>query len=280
MTLTFDLLREPWIPCIPKGGNSSTIYLGIRDTLVRAHELHALHAQSPLTTVALMRLLLAITHRVFGPRDIPSWTALWQTGHWDAAQLDDYFGWRGCAGRFDLFDDKRPFYQVTQFRANRLPDPRPVSELVHEEASGNNVTLFDHHFDDQQRWIAPGEAARRLITAQAYTLGFGISHVYQDRQCQFADGPCARGALFLIEGDSLFETLLLNMRQYPLPNSRLPDRSDDAPAWEMEDPLADGRELPLGYLDYLTWQTWQIQLIADETSEGPRVTRVRRCMGL
>ncbi len=277
---TFNLLRDPWVPCLPRGTNPTPILLSLRDTLVQAHDLREIYTDSPLTTAALMRLMLAVLHRVFGPKDRWEWAKLWQVGRWDVAQLDDYFGrW---AERFDLFDGQYPFYQVREFRADKSPDLTPVSGLVHEEASGNNVTLFDHHVDAEERFLMPDEAALRLITAQAYAIGLGQSHKFRGEQKQFRDGPCARGALFFVEGDSLFQTLLLSMRKYPIQQGdrRINDRSHDAPAWEQEDPFADGRTEPYGYLDYLTWQTWQIRLVVEETAEGVRVTHVRRCMGL
>jgi len=280
MSQSFNLVREPWIPCLGKGGNATPILLGLRDALVQAHDLREVYTDSPLTTAALMRLMLAVLHRVFGPRDRWEWAKLWQSGRWPSAQLDDYFS--AWFDRFDLFDEQYPFYQVREFQADKLPDLTPVSGLVHEEASGNNVTLFDHHFDAEMRFLTPDEAARRLVTAQAYAIGLGRSHNFKRKQRNFLDGPCARGALFFVEGNSLFQTLLLSMRKYPIPQGdrRINDRPHDAPAWEQDAPHTDERTEPYGYLDYLTWQTWQIRLVAVETAEGVRVTHVRRCMGL
>ena len=40
MSPTFDLLQSPWIPCIQNDGTPAE--LGMRDTLIRAHELREL----------------------------------------------------------------------------------------------------------------------------------------------------------------------------------------------------------------------------------------------
>lgn len=76
----------------------------------------------------------------------------------------------------------------------------------------------------------------------------------------FTDGTCARGVIFFVQGESLFETLALNLIRFPdrandvvMPCTRL-----DAPAWEMDDPCRPDRSVPFGYLDYLTWQSRRI----------------------
>ena len=65
MSVSFDLLKRAWVPCIRADGTLDE--LSLRDALVRAHELRALHGESPLVVAALYRLLLAVLHRVFGP---------------------------------------------------------------------------------------------------------------------------------------------------------------------------------------------------------------------
>ena len=65
MTYSFNLIDEPWIPCLRPDG--TTIALGLRETLLQAHELREIRGDTPLETAALHRLLLAILHRVFGP---------------------------------------------------------------------------------------------------------------------------------------------------------------------------------------------------------------------
>lgn len=254
MNPTFDLLTCPWVPCIESDGRS--VELGLRDALVRAHELRELHGESPLVTAALHRLLLAVLHRVFGPATDREWDALWRAGRWDAARLDDYLDrWRH---RFDLFDPKRPFYQAP----DRRVQPKPVSGLVYEVASGNNPTLFDHHTDAEGITLRPGQAARMLVAAQTFGLA-GLSGLPQ----KFTDAPCASGVVFLVQGDTLFETLALNLLRYS-------DERDDCPCWEMDDPFLPDRSVPRGYLDYLTWQNRRVLFFPEMTTEGPVVRKM------
>ena len=104
-----------------------------------AHRLQEIADASPLVTVALYRLLLAILHRVFGPPTLDDWERLWESGAFDRDRVAEYLNaWRH---RFDLFDEQRPFYQSPS-----LPDKmlKSVSKLALEYASGNNPALFDN----------------------------------------------------------------------------------------------------------------------------------------
>jgi CRISPR system Cascade subunit CasA len=167
--------------------------------------------------------------------------------------------------RFDLFDAERPFYQSPD---DRMRTKSTIS-LSLERASGNNPTLFDHHTEKGGETLTPAQAARILITAQAYGLT-GLSGV---QGVTFTDAPCASGIIFLIEGDNLKQTFLLNMIQYPPDNDHFSVYTNkDKPAWEMDDPFTLDRANPFGYLDYLTWQNRRI-LFHPEPSEGGTVIR-------
>jgi CRISPR system Cascade subunit CasA len=254
MNPTFDLLESPWIPCIRADGR--TVELGLREALGRAHQLRELDGESPLVTAALHRLLLAMLHRVFGPATCDEWGRIWDAGRWDTERIDAYLEqWRD---RFDLFHPERPFYQAPDERAKS----KSVSSLVHEVASGNNPTLFDHHVDAEGIVLTPAPAARMLVAAQAFGLA-GLSGLVQ----KFTDGPCARGIVFLVQGATLFETLALNLLRYD-DESPIPRRADDRPAWEMDDPFSPDRTQPRGYLDYLTWQNRRVLLLPEPTENG------------
>jgi len=250
----FNLAHEPWIPCI--GADGQAMDLSLRDVLVRAHELQELGGDSPLVVAALYRLLLAVLHRILGPPGLDAWEALWKAATWEQ--------------RLDLFDARHPFYQAADERVK----PKSVASLVHEFASGNNATLFDHHMDSEDIWLTPAQAARLLVTAQSFGLA-GLSGLPQ----KFTDGACARGVLFLVQGDTLFESLALNMVRYP-DDRFFVQRSGDRPAWEMDDPHTPERGVPLGYLDHLTWQNRRILLLPESHSGGIEVRRMTVAPGL
>jgi len=258
MNPSFDLLESAWISCIDSDGHP--LQLSLRDALVRAHEMRELYGESPLVTAALYRLLLVVLHRVLGPADVDAWNDLWQAECLPATQLDAYLGqWQH---RFDLFDSQRPFYQAADERVK----PKSVASLIHDIASGNNATLFDHHTDEQGPVLTPAEAARMVVSAQVFGLA-GLSGLSQ----KFTDGPCASGIVFVVQGKNLFETLALNLLQYP-DSSVMSHTPRDRPVWEMDDPFTPERTHPLGYLDYLTWQNRRV-LLLPEKERGDFVVR-------
>jgi CRISPR system Cascade subunit CasA len=86
--------------------------------------------------------------------------------------------------------------------------------------------------------------------------------------------------LFLVQGDTLFETLILNMLRYPTEDGVMPHYPDDRPAWEMDDPFTPDRSRPRGYLDYLTWQNRRVLLIAEAGAAGAVVRQMTLAPGL
>ena len=66
---SFDLVDKGWIPCLRLAGNER-VEMGLRDVLAQAPTLREIYDPSPLVTVSLHRLLLAILHRNFGPRTL------------------------------------------------------------------------------------------------------------------------------------------------------------------------------------------------------------------
>ncbi|MGQ9689203.1 MAG: type I-E CRISPR-associated protein Cse1/CasA [Desulfobaccales bacterium] len=64
----FNLLDEPWIPCI--WHDNRVIHLGLLETLVRARDIREVFHTSSRVVTALHRLLLAILQRNFGPETL------------------------------------------------------------------------------------------------------------------------------------------------------------------------------------------------------------------
>ncbi len=233
---SFNLIEQPWIPCIDHQGRS--LELSIRDTLMYAHELRELFDPSPLVTVALHRLLLAVLHRsLSGPSNLSDWIHLWNQGKWDSAMVTNYLErWKH---RFDLFDPLRPFYQVPFISDHDGPAKKqPITILVQEAAAGNNPTLFDHCFDSDPAPMHPAEAARYLVAHQAFAIGGGVS-----RPFNLCHSTLVRGYSVLVQGDSLFETLALNLVAY---NEERPIAwiGADEAAWEQDEPRTPSLEGP------------------------------------
>lgn len=255
--VSFNLIDEPWIPCTNLGGNS--VELGLRDTLLSAHELREIYDESPLVTASLHRLLLCVLHRIFGPSSPSEWFSLWNKRRWEPEPIISYLDrWHD---RFDLFhpDPVKRFYQSPPDERFK---PRSIIHLIHSR--GDNPTLFNHQTDESTPGLSLSQAARALITAQSFRLG-GLLRPDDSAP----DSPCARGICFMTQGYSLFETLVLNLVGYP-DETIMRWSETDRPTWEMDDPFAANRVVqqegctyadPYGYLDYLSWQSCRIWLL-------------------
>ncbi|MFW6116670.1 MAG: type I-E CRISPR-associated protein Cse1/CasA, partial [bacterium] len=266
---SFNLVDRGWIPCTRTDGEVGEY--GLEYVLSQAHDILEISAPSPLVTVAVHRLLLAILHRNFGPRDMAHWSELWQKKRWDSERLSSYFGdWHD---RFDLFHPQRPFYQVLEMQDTRR---HPATLLALEAASLNNATLFDHSVDEDRKPLQASEAARYLVARQSFSIGGGKSKPFN-----LSDSPLIRGVNVLALGDNLFETLALNLLPYSS-DYPIPGTAQDAPAWEQNEPRQPDREgsVPYGYLDYLTWQSRRIHLFPERGSDQIRTCQIQQNLKL
>ena len=247
---SFNLTEKLWIPSVSLDGRHEA--LSLRHVFERANELREIVHLSPLVTVGIHRLLLAILHRCFdGPGCLDEWRKMWREG-WETARLNAYLdSWRH---RFDLFDSDRPFYQMPYMEDAVA---HPITTLMQEAASGNNPTLFDHSIDDSPISVTSAEAACYLIARQAYSIGFGRS-----RPFDLSDSALVRGMTIKMVGENLFETLMLNLVRYN-ESAPIPRTGDDIPAWEREKAREPDRNgtIPAGYVDHLTWQSRRVHLI-------------------
>lgn len=254
MTFSFNLISEPWIPVL-FAGESQPRDISLHEVLARAPDITELVHPSPLVTVALHRLLLAVCHRIYGPESEDAWGQLWNAGGFDNGLLAAYLdAWKH---RFDLFDEERPFYQTPE-----LPEAiaTTIAKLGHEFSAGNNAVLFDHSVDDAPPSIPVSESARLLVAHQAFSIGGLIARLPGEPPSAEAS-HLVKAAVHLITGANLFETLVLNMPATSAESSN-PDAPVDRPAWEQGPPKATARE-PLGRADLLTWQPRRILLFPD-----------------
>jgi CRISPR system Cascade subunit CasA len=263
---SFDLLREPWIPCERRDG--TLVYLGIEETLVEAHALGAVHDESPLVTVTLHRMLLAILHRVYLPGSLKEWTAIWRRERLDARQIRAYLhAWRE---RFDLFHPERPFLQVARLEAVRLGESgkaaivTPAWRLAPERSQHSVAAcLFARLPDDPA--ISPAEGARSLLAFLGYVPGGRAQNDPASRKA----GPLRPGAAVIVQGGTLRETLLLNLTWDP-------DRwNEDVPPWERPEPTqrTASTRRPIGIIDALVWPSRRVILIPSRDASGALVIR-------
>jgi len=265
---SYDLLQEPWINAVNQKG--SVIQLGLFDILDRAHTLRGLDEQNPLIEAAIMRILLALTHRIVqGPATPKEWRVMYAKGRFESSEVEGYFTrWEE---RFDLFDRKYPFLQTPEV-CNLDKDGNEtflgVQLLALAVAKGSMKTLFDHHLDEQDFFYCPHEAVRHLLAVQNFGLAglnkksakpFGYQESYNQANL-------VGGIFCTLQGSSLFETLSLNTLIYrgDAPVPRTENQGEDAPVWEWEEstPVV-GPNTPRGYLHYLTSRCRHVLLIPE-----------------
>ncbi len=231
----FNLIDEPWIPCIDPHGQ--LVEYGIRDTLLKAHELREICDDSPLVTAALHRLLLAMLYRAHdGPSDTAMWLALYERGRFEQHhRIGDYLKkWRT---RFYLFDDRHPFMQVAGLDLNdykkggtaKKDKSDGLMRLAKEAPDKGGRVLFDHRMGTERPEYESKQIAKMILSTQSYA-GTGVAsagrvgdQVIEPTACRFA--PCVDGFVLWLQGDNLFQTLMLSL----VPQKLSPK---DLPAWE------------------------------------------------
>lgn len=254
----FNLISEPWIPCVMLDGVRRT--LGLHDTLSQAQHIQEIGGESPLVTAALHRLLVAVLHRNLNVVDSGAWASLWGQGGFDIEELATYF--QHWNRRFDLFDDERPFYQVAG-----LDPAKGGSSARLLFRPDNNPTLFTHLTLANPPALSPAEAARWLLGYMSFDVG-GTKTRDKGESTSAKAALLYKGAVVQARGDNLFQTLMFNLCRYA-PEEGDPwdfERDADIPAWERNEDTQPVSRRPDGYIDLLTWQSRRIRL---EPSAGP-----------
>ena len=277
---SYNLVDEPWIPCVLLSGEP--ISMGFKELFLRAHELRGFDIENPLAEASLIRVILAVAHRVVdGPREDKEWRALYLAGSFPQEQVEAYFAkWRH---RFDLFSPEVPFYQTPGLKildGEGRESPVAVHSLMLDKACGSAKTLFDHTLDALFPAFTPAEAAFILITAQTSSFGklnkkttnhFGY-------QQSFLQGVLVGGIFALLEGNDLFHTLVFNLLICE-ENEPIPSTDSDRPVWERNDYQAVGAVDPKGYLDYLSCRCRHILLLPEDGPAGPVVRHAHIAQG-
>lgn len=276
MSFSYNLLEKPWIPVTTQNGKTEDV--GLRDLLVRAHQLREIAHDSPLFQASILTIAVALLQSAWAgetqrERD-REWLRLWAKGRFDDAPLDAYFAkW---ADRFDLFHPQFPFYQTAGLE---MVESSELARLAMEE--NNAPAMFSNAANPDWKAPSPALAAQLLVTIQNFALGFGKSSRAKLAGTEIeppysADGPLLRGLTVWPSGASLFETFLL----CTVPHERA---LDDQPCWELDEPhLLRDVSLPSGgrktapvrgICDWLTVQSRLIRLLPVESDGQISVPR-------
>lgn len=271
----YDLRFESWIPVERLDGTADVV--SIRDALASAHQIRRLSGEIPGEGIALLRLLLALVYCICSPSEDAGekekkerWEEIHSKGFFETDQIDEYLA--DYPREFDLFDGEHPFYQVPGLAYMGEKEFDPVSELMLDVPKPEKF-LFSMRSPDHLDSLPVDLAARYLVVAQAYHTAGIKSPVVGNTSAKSGKAYAPKGALgtgwcgalggIYLEGQSLFEALLLNFVLY-LSNVSVIAPDDYAP-WEREVPSANTcQREPTGPIDLLTWQSRRIRLVPSE----------------
>ncbi|MFD3524941.1 type I-E CRISPR-associated protein Cse1/CasA [Streptomyces sp. NPDC058653] len=267
---SFDLTNRPWLPVQFTDGQERE--LSLLELFDQAGDIRRLVGDLPTQDFALIRLLLAILHDALGddqedgqaPADTDAWGELWLEETPFApvvGYLDRY------RDRFDLLHPERPFFQVAELRTAK-DEISSLNRVVADVPNGEPFFSMRRPGVDR---LGFAEAARWLVHTQAFDSSGIKSGAVGDPRVKagkgYPQGLAWAGNLggVLIEGDTLRETLLLNLMGADTAGRHM-DRAD-RPAWRAA-PCgpAEAKDLPqrpYGVRDLYTWQSRRIRLHHD-----------------
>lgn len=198
--MAYSVLTEPVIPVIMPDGNKKQV--GIREALIKAHNIKDIFCNNPLERYAVLRLLISFVMDAFHPKDSYGRKEIFYKGNLDKEELDSYFVKCEKDGpRFDLFSLEHPFLQSKYDEKLDAKAKKSVANIIHFLPSGNNHVFLDHRMENSHQ-IKFDEAFRTLCASYVFCVS-GLA------------GPsCVNNTpplYVIVVGNNLFETIVLNM---------------------------------------------------------------------
>lgn len=225
---SFNLVVESWIEVL---GPDDPAVWGVRETLVRAHEVRAVLGELPTMRLALTWLLGAVVARAVQAAGLDP-AACWRPdGALPVDAITAYLDRH--ADRFDLFDPGAPFMQVPGLKAaNGVRTP--VTRIVADVPAGH--PFFTTRVGNEPVALGVAEAARWLVHVHAYDVDGINTGMAGDRRVKggkgYGIGPGWTGSALMIgpEGATLAETLLMWLPHQLTMADRPPwERAPDGP---------------------------------------------------
>ncbi len=246
MNLTID----PWIPVERADGSRQLISL--QDLFAQAGVLRDL-AVKPHERIALMRLLLCITHVALdGPLDAIEWQ---ECQPFIRPRVSDYLKkWQAA---FETFGEGPRFLQLSNLRPGKASDEgNSATKLDLMLATGNNPTLFDNQAGEE-RSIRAARAALNLLSFQNFSPCGRIGIALWNGKETSGKGssnhaPCTSSSMIhtFFLGSCLLDTLHLNLLNKDLIEDT-PNAGWGKPIWEFPVTKAAGESLQNATMSYL-----------------------------
>jgi CRISPR system Cascade subunit CasA len=245
--LAFNLWTEPWIALEKPDGAIERA--GMEKVLLNAEKYRAIYDPSPLTTVGIHRLLVAILQFVIHPEQNADLKALWKAGKFPSDHVRA-FGAK-YANRFDLFSEKEPFLQSADIPLIADKNAKPVAYLAPEIPAGTGITHYRHGGADEQTFC-PVCAARGLVAIPAFTTSGGAGLK-----------PSINGVppiYILPGGKTLFESLAASLTRSDYQPEIASRKNDDV--WWVHAPIVGKGSVvhEVGYLHSLTFPARRVRL--------------------
>ncbi len=256
----FNLLDEPWIPCIDAQGQS--VELSGRQAILDGANYRDLGGELATVRFAISRILMSIVYRVLDDAfaddpdvaDVEFWQGLWNEGGFPEEWFEEYF--EEFRDRFNLNDPVAPFMQVPDLRTAK-DEWKAVPLLVADVDVDRPLFTMRSELDS----LSLAEAARWLVHANAYDFSgiksgaVGDERVKGGRGYPLGVGWCGWMGGILLTGDNLFQTLLLNY----IPGASLSrdTEEEDVPIWER--PVLTSRPrntTEIGHVGPIALMTW------------------------
>lgn len=242
----YNLIDEPWISIV-LNEKGQTKEVSLNSLFKNAHKFKRIAGDTVTQDFAVLRVILAILHTVFSRfnslgepygyfdldhryRPITSideddleeyesdlmqtWKKLWFSGEFPEIVNHYLEKW---SDRFNLLDNEYPFFQVTKTEVapDKISKDAPsaisgknINRLVSE--SRNKLALFSPKTPNKKELLSKSECARWLLTFQGYT-GLSDKVIFGKEKYKSSKGWLFDIGGIVIEGNNLFETLMLNL---------------------------------------------------------------------
>ena len=267
MTASFNLLDEPWIRVTRLDGAPDEVSL--LALFREATDIAGIHGEIASQDVAVLRLLLAISHRTMdGPEDLDVWKDYWDAPGSLGRDAADYL--ERYRDRFDLRDPERPFFQVAGIHA-ASGKTSGLESLIVDVPNGN--PFFTTRIAEGLESIDWAEAARWLVHVHAFdpsgirTGAVGDPQVKGGKGYPIGPGWTGQIGTVTVVGENLERTLLLNtVVCEELDGLNDVDPASDLAPWErgVDGPAGSHDPKPTGPVFCYTWQTRRVLLHGDD----------------
>ena len=249
---SYNLWHEPWLDVETISGDIKRINL--EKLLLECQFYRAIYHSSPLVTMGLYRLVVAILQDIYRPEKLIDIVNIKKNDKFPPEKIIE-FG-QNFGDRFDLFSKDAPFMQSADLplTAKNETKLKPVSSLLPEIPSGTEVVHFRHTSEKTEIFCSRCTAfGLIMIPAFATSGGKGIR-------------PSINGTppFYVIPGgNSLFEILAHSLLIPEYQNPFTINIKEDKAFWRRKKPVTimqDEPQFEVGYLHSLTFPTRRVRL--------------------